>query len=600
MKFYTCIVIFLFSFSIYAQNPELAKKYLDEGNLNKAIYEYELLYKQAPYNENYFQALIKAYQSAEKYDISGKLIEAKMKKTRTNKPYLWVYLGYNYQLQKDSIKARKYYDKAIHAAIKKPFFIYSVGNAFMKHYLLDDALKVYETAVQKDNNSNHFYQIAQIYAEKNMLEQMFVAYLEIIKRNPKSDARVKYYFARYISQDVANEANQILKDLLINEIKLNPQPQWYRLLHWLYVQQKEYKKAFLQLKSLYRQEQAGISEIYHLANTAKYSKKYDEAKRIYKFVVKEDKTQIFSELSKLALLKIDTRNLLSKTRKQEIMQQFETYIKEEWSQRNKISLQLQYADFLAFHFNQSEKALSILKNLSKINMPKRQRALLKMKQADILLYKNQFNQALILYTQVQQDFPNNELSYKATYDIARASFFQGDVEWAHDQLKAVKSIASDLIANDALDLDLVIINNKEQGDTLHTGLKKLARAKFEIFRKNPEKAIQILDSINREFKGQLIQDDALWLQAKIYEQQQKFDSAMKNYQMIMSIETENFFKDDALFRMAYISENKLGDEETAKKLYKKIIMEYPGSFWFTDARVRFRKLRGDNPENIQN
>ena len=56
--------------------------------------------------------------------------------------------------------------------------------------------------------------------------------------------------------------------------------------------------------------------------------------------------------------------------------------------------------------------------------------------------------------------------------------------------------------------------------------------------------------------------------------------------------TEDLLKDDALFRMAMIYEEK-EDEEQAKKLFKKIVLEYPASFWYVDARKHFRKLRGD-------
>jgi len=209
-----------------------------------------------------------------------------------------------------------------------------------------------------------------------------------------------------------------------------------------------------------------------------------------------------------------------------------------------------------------------------------------------LLYDEAFNQALILYTQVQVDFPNNETGHQATYKIARASFFQGDIDWAHSQLKVIKSVASDLIANDAIALDLIIINNKEEGDSLQTGLKTFARAKFEIFRKNTDKALTILDSLKKNYKAQLIYDDALWTQAQIYEQQKKFDKALQNYQAILDNPTEDLLKDDALFRMAMIYEEK-EDEEQAKKLFKKIVLEYPASFWYVDARKHFRKLRGD-------
>jgi len=286
--------------------------------------------------------------------------------------------------------------------------------------------------------------------------------------------------------------------------------------------------------------------------------------------------------------------LLDNTQKAEIEEKYQQYLSENWNRRNQIALKISYVDFMAFHQKKYDEAIALLDALLQTNLNKTQRANVRLKKADVLMYKGFFNQALILYTQVQLDFPNNPTGHKATYKIAQASFFQGDMDWAHAQLKVIKSVSDDLIANDAIDLDLVIINNKVEGDSLQTALKRFAKAKFEVYRKNPEKALQILDSLKQDYKGQLIYDDALWTQAQIWEQQNKYDLALQNYQAILGNNTEDLLKDDALYRMAIIYEEQKGDEEKAKTLFKKIVIEYPASFWFTDARKHFRKLRGDD------
>jgi hypothetical protein len=53
-------------------------------------------------------------------------------------------------------------------------------------------------------------------------------------------------------------------------------------------------------------------------------------------------------------------------------------------------------------------------------------------------------------------------------------------------------------------------------------------------------------------------------------------------------------KDDAIYQMATIYHTIFYDDEKAQKLYKKIVIEYPASFWFVDARKYYRELRGDN------
>ncbi len=587
---YILLIFTLFSSSLlFGQNPELAKKYLEQGDLDKAAYEYKLLVDKFSYNDSYLFSLIKIYQSQSKFELVNELLKKRKSK---QKPQYLVYWGYNYQLQKDTVTARKYYQKAIKSVEKTPYRAYAVGQAFKQLYLLDKALKTYQMAIKQGKNANYLMQIAQIYAEKNDIPNMMKSFLDLLKKEPKYESQVKYYLTRSITQDPENEANNVLKNQLIERIKSTHDVRWYRLLQWLYTQQREYKKAFFQLKSLYRKNEADISEIFHLARTAVYNKKTEDAKAIYNFLAGQTKKTGYAEMAKLELLKLDLKEILNPEQKQKIALKFETYLKENWSPKNQIDLKIAYADFLAFHLDQPGKALEILSGLERKTFSKKQQAAIILKKGDILLLQEDFNQALILYTQVQLDFPNNPTGHKATFDIARASFFQGDIDWAHTQLKVIKSVSDDLIANDAIEMDLTIINNIEEGDTLYTGLKKLARAKFEIFRKKPQTALKILDTISRNFKGQLVYDDALMLSGKLLEQSGQYQAALKKYQTVLDNRTEDLLKDDALFRMAMIYEQ-TGEEEKAKKLFKKIIMEYPGSFWYVDARKHYRRLRGD-------
>ena len=48
--------------------------------------------------------------------------------------------------------------------------------------------------------------------------------------------------------------------------------------------------------------------------------------------------------------------------------------------------------------------------------------------------------------------------------------------------------------------------------------------------------------------------------------------------------------------LAEIYQKKLKDIDKAKSLYEKILLEFKGSIYSSEARKRFRKLRGDNLE----
>ncbi len=590
MKNFLCILFLSFTIGISAQNPELARKYFDDGEFDKAANEYQLLYNKFPYQTTYLTRLIQSYQKAGKFEAVEKLIK---KKHPDKQPQLYVWLGYNYQLQKDTIKAKKYFSKAIAKALQKKIYVYQTGNAFLEIYRLDDAMKLYREAMKKFPKQNYHLQMGQIYAQKNMPEEMTREYLKLLEAQPGYASRIRYYLTPYIQENYSTNSEGI-KQVIIEEIQKNPNPDFYRLLQWIYIQQKDYRKAFFQLRSLYKKNEANLSEIYYLAQTAKQNKKTDQARSIYQFLSRQNENPNYQQLSLLALLEIKIGDATDTEDISAIDRKFQEYLNEKWLTNNQYKLKILYADFLAFHLNKDKKALALLDDLLKNPLSKSLQAQIKMKKADIFLKEKQFNRALILYTQVQLDFPNNEIGYSATYKIARASFFKGDIDWAENQLKVLKTLHSDLIANDAIDLYFQIINNKEENDSTQTGLKKLAQAKFRIFNKNYTGALQVLDSLTTNFKGQLIYDDALWTKAQTLEKLNRFDEALDTYQIILDYKTEDLYKDDALFRMAKIYETIKENDSKAQELYKKIIIEYPASFWFTDAQRAFRRLRGDD------
>ncbi|HQN93651.1 MAG TPA: tetratricopeptide repeat protein, partial [Prolixibacteraceae bacterium] len=55
--------------------------------------------------------------------------------------------------------------------------------------------------------------------------------------------------------------------------------------------------------------------------------------------------------------------------------------------------------------------------------------------------------------------------------------------------------------------------------------------------------------------------------------------------------------DDALYNMAVIMEEKLGQKEQASELFKQMLTTYPSSIFTADSRQRYRKFRGDLPED---
>ncbi|MEO6346931.1 MAG: tetratricopeptide repeat protein, partial [Aquaticitalea sp.] len=257
-----------------------------------------------------------------------------------------------------------------------------------------------------------------------------------------------------------------------------------------------------------------------------------------------------------------------------------------------LSLQIAYADFLAFYLKKPQEASDFLKKSLELNLSPFQQASVKLKLGDILVLEEKFNEALIYYSQIQANLKNSTISQEARFKVAKTSYYKGDFDWAESQLKILKASTSQLIANDALDLKLLISDNKYD-DSLHVALKLYAKADLMAFQNRTDEAITLLDKILIEHKGESIEVQALLKQAKLFEQKKQFDNAIVNYQSIISKYGDGILADDALYFLAELYNNQLAQPEKAKDLYEQIIFKHQDSIYFVEARKKFRMLRGD-------
>jgi TolA-binding protein len=257
-----------------------------------------------------------------------------------------------------------------------------------------------------------------------------------------------------------------------------------------------------------------------------------------------------------------------------------------------LKLQIAYAHFLAFNKNDPKKATSFLEKTLKLPLTELQQAEVKLELGDILVLQEKFNDALIYYTQIQRNVKNSTVSQEARYKVAKTSYYKGDFKWAESQLKVLKASTSQLIANDALDLKLLISDNKYE-DSLQTALKRYAKADLLSFQNKNNESIALLDTILNEHKTEPIIPQALFKQAQLFEDKAQFDKAEANYNAIITNYREGVLVDDAYFKLAELYENQLNQPETAKTLYEKIIFNHADSIYFVEARKRYRALRGD-------
>ncbi len=590
MRFLISIAFILLGFTSFAQNDLLAKNYFEQGEYEKALLLYQKLVEGNPNDINFTLNLGKTYQQLERYDDAKTLFEKQVSGRRAN-PQFYIELGYNYSLQQQDSLAKLEYRKAIDFISLQPMYAYTLGKIFTDYSLLDEAEEVYVKAMELNPQRDYYPQLARIYGEQGKLELMFETYINLIQSNPTYNNVVKRYFSMYVTEDPNTEANQLLRKTLLKRLQNDPDVLYNELLSWLFIQQKDFKKAFVQEKAIYARKTESLTGLRDLADIAIDEKQYSDARSIVEFIIEKAENPKIKMESYQQLMYIDLQ-LATEKEYPKIEAAFTALFEQYGLEADTYLLQIDYNDFLASHRGEKEKAINNLRELAKKNLNSYQEARVKMKLADILVTDERFNEALIFYSQVQNKVKNDVLAQEARFKVARTSYFKGDFEWALTQLDVLKQSTSQLIANDAMQLSLMIRDNSLE-DSTQTALKKYAMADLKELQGKDTEAITLLNDILTEHKGEAIEDEALLKIGGIYEKIGDFEKAVANYNKLVEFYGEDILADDAHYRLAKLFEDHLGDPVKAKQEYETLIFHFEDSIFFVEARKRYRMLRGD-------
>lgn len=571
-----------------AQSEQLAQNYFDRGEFEKAVISYEDLLKSQPSNFIYFQKTVECYQQLEQFEKADKAIQDRYSKYK--QASLLVELGFNYQLQKDINKATKYYTEALDKIKKNPNDVYGIANLFEKHSLIDYALQAYETALTKEPKFNFNFQMALLYGQKGDTDQMIEKFLEESINNPQNLVMIQNQLSRFMIEDSDATFNEALKKALLIRIQKSQDIFWNQYLSWYYVQLKEYGKAFIQEKAIYKRNSESFSNIINLGQLAIADDDQEDAKDILGFVIENTKDLDLQIKSHSYLMEMKIKAAQDKDYPL-INQELDNLLKEFGISPYSLSLIKLKAHFVAFNMKNPEEGKVILKNALEMPLNRFQSADIKMELADVLVFEEKFNQALIYYSQIQEDMSNDVIGQEANFKIAKTSYFKNDFKWANHQLEVLKSASSQLIANDALDLFLLISDNTVE-DSTQTALKKFAHADFLLFQDKKQDALEAFKAILKENKGDVIEPITLLRIGKIYEKQGDFIAALENYKLILDNFKECIYIDEALFYSAEIY-MQLKEVDKAKPLYEEIITKHEDSIFYVTAQKKYRQLRGD-------
>ena len=460
--------------------------------------------------------------------------------------------------------------------------------------MLEWAYRTYELGQKTNSNLNFDYQMALLQGQMGNLDIMVSKLLDFAYTNPNSTINVQNQLNFFLQEDTEGTFLVALKKELLIRTQKNQAIYWNQFLSWLYLQQKEYNKAFIQEKAIYKRNPESFEDIIQLAQLCINDNDYETASVIFNFIIEnttDEETLIIANYyilkNKIDTAKAENYPLLTA----EVNQVLERYKNSPFS----LDLKLLIAHFYAFNLNQVATAKELLNSLLQNTSNVRQRAKVKMETADVFVFDEKFNQAIIYYAQIENDLPNDELAHEATMKMAKTSFYKKDFDWAMKQAKELKQASTLLIANDAVELFLLISDHSAE-DSLRVALQDFSHADFLEYQNKPKEALAAFLKLLEKHKGTSIEPATLYKLARNYEKIADYEKALSYYKQVLELHKDCIYIDEALFFSAEILRKHKNNTEQAKNYYEKIVLEHPDSIYFTEARVQYRLLRGDKTE----
>jgi tetratricopeptide (TPR) repeat protein len=592
------LFLFLFAapFLLRGQvNPQLAEQYFQNGEYEKAVSLYEKLNQQNS-GDYYFERYVSCLMELGRFDDAEKTVTKQIKKEPQRSP-LYVTLGKVYERQNRQDAADEQYKKGIDKLPADRYPIDNLATHFNQMNRYDLALATYERGAVLLRNVNTFaFNLADLYRRKDDVPKMITSYLNAIEENEAYLQSVEGMLMRYAT--TAKEQAE-LQSQLYSRIQDAPKAKVFpELLAWVFLQKKDYKNAFRQLKSVDRLNDEAGQRVFDLATIAEIDRDFDAAIDGYKYILEEKGrlSGLFVEAQKNLLnckrKKLTEGFTFTKEELQQIEREYEQFLDEIGRNKRTAPIIAELADLEAFYLKNLDKAIALLEELIDYPMvDKETQSRAKLSLGDFYLIKGERWDATLLYSQVDKLYKDDALGHEARFKNAKLSYFFGDFDWSKTQFDVLKSSTSKLISNDAIDMSVFILDNTQ--DSITEPLQIYASAELLVFQNRFDEAFAKLDSLKAEFPKHSLDDDVLYLKAQIYKKQRNYPKAIVAFEQILKDYKEEIRADNALFEMAEIYETRLEEKDKAKELYEKLFTEFTDSSLAVEARKRFRILRGD-------
>ncbi|WP_107038488.1 tetratricopeptide repeat protein [Brumimicrobium mesophilum] len=592
-------IAFVFSLSIVlSQNTDeqLANYYFNEGDCEKAIPYFEKIYSNNP-NEFIYKRYLSCLKESEQDKEVIQLIEKQI----SYHPHIHSYqveLGDEYEIQGNLKKAEKTYQDLINNLNANPRVIIDLQKAFSNLGKNDLALQTLEKGNQVLNGNYPLnIQFAEVYGALNETEKMIQQYIDLLDYNPGMISSLKILIPRMIDfDDENNERFKMFQNELIRKIQKNPNDAIYsELLVWAFVQKRNFPAALVQSKALDKRTANDGREVFKIGNQASQNNDFSTARAAFKYIIDLgiDKPYYYAAeqlLLNTRYMEITTLRNYSSQEVSETIQEYQTTLERMPENGKALPIIRELAFIQAYYGEQPDSAILTLEKA--LELPKYndvEEAKIKLLMADVMVLINNVWDASLLYMQVEKQFKFEPIGQEAKFKNARIFYYDGDFIFAQSQLDVLKEATTRLIANDAMNLSILITDNLGL-DSNYVAMSQFAKADLLLEQHKYDEAFKMYDSITDIFPDHNLKDEILMRKSQAFRFKGEWNTAITLLQEIVEKHGDDILADDALYQIAQIYENHIFDNKKAAEFYFQLMRDYPGSLFVTEARKAYRKI----------
>lgn len=572
----------------------LANKYFEENEYQAALELYEKAYDSEA-REQYAIRISACQEGLELFEDAIKTLEKHMRKARNYSPEVPLAKAMILERTGDMQGADELYDNIIRQELQDEGDFIMAGAFLYQAGKLDLSRQAYEQSRERLGNPYLFAnEIGNIYAQSGEFEEATKEYLNLYYSSPDNFNTVNLAVLNLVGPG----NNTAVERAMLQAADRNQNdPNLRILLYEFYLLAEDFEEAFLQVKSIDRVFREDGERVFEFAKKMRNNEDYLLSNDAFDYIIERKQDSRFFFLAHLEkAVNGEIQAFKSVPADMVSIQQAVTSYGElltEFGRRP------QYFDaiyrrtrLMVFYLNDLEPARLELESAV------RQRDLLRLEDwargklliGDIQLIQQEYNKSKLTYTEVSDAFKDRDLGSLAKFKLSQLAYYKGEFNLAQTLLDAIKDNTSTDISNDAIKLNLLIMDNTGL-DTTTVPLELFAQAQLLHYQRLYPESLEVMDSLAFTYPDHSLADEILWERANIFLEQNDIPTAMTYIDRILENFPTDIFGDDALVTKARIFDFTLKQPEQAMELYLEFLANYPGSLFSVEVRKRIRVLR---------